>query len=121
MAQARESHKVFDVLPVGPACIGIGEIVEPFGLRRHLRQGLELGGGQGTRQQCGSGERGRHRRSLSASTWANRAGSKIWMSSNVATGKCRRFPVTRKAARASTAHSRKRLSASSVATVRCLG
>ena len=43
MAQAREGHKVFDVLPVGPARICIGEVVEPFDLRRHLRQGLELG------------------------------------------------------------------------------
>ena len=120
LPQACEGHEVLDVLLVGPPRIGIGEVGKPFDLGRHLRQCLELGRGKGARQQRGRGKRGRHRRSLSASTWANRAGSRMWMSSNVATGKCRRFPLTRNAARASRAHSRKRLSASSGATVRGL-
>jgi len=65
--------QVFAVLLVGSAGVGVGEIGEPFELRRDLRQVLELGGSQRHWQDRSQGVRGWR----GHSAWSPRADSAL--------------------------------------------
>ena len=45
---ANELHELPDVIAVGPPGVGVGDVGEPFGLRRHIAEALELGLGDET-------------------------------------------------------------------------
>src|SRR5262245_48436427 len=52
-ADTYKDHEVFDVLLVGPAGIDVGK---PLDLWGHIRQSLELSGGERLRGDAGDGE-----------------------------------------------------------------
>ena len=57
---ADKAHEVGHVDPVSPPGAGIVDVGEPFQLRRHLGEALELGGGQCPRVGRRNSGRGQH-------------------------------------------------------------